>query len=105
MLAHVVQELQSAKQAVNTQIERLRVELGRIDEAVAILSSLQSTGPVAQVETRKYIKRAKLPKPQVLKAKHHTMSLAARAKIGAAVKARWAKVNAAKVQSQVQVAA
>ena len=97
MLASIVRELQSAKQAVNTQIEGLRVELGRIDEAVAILSP-QSTDLVAQVETRKYIKRAKLPKPQVLKAKHHTMSLAARAKIGAAVKARWAKVNAAKAQ-------
>ena len=68
MLASIVRELQSAKQAVNTQIEGLRVELGRIDEAVAILSP-QSTDLVAQVETRKYIKRAG-PQSQ---ASHHVI--------------------------------
>ena len=93
MLASIVRELQSAKQAVNTQIEGLRVELGRIDEAVAILSSLHQSS----VEV-KPVKAAVKAKIKVAKLVHHTMSLAARAKIGAAVKARWAKVNAAKAQ-------
>lgn len=92
MVTNAVKELQAAKSQRQANIRALEQEIAQIDASIAALAGLEGGGevvaPVQQVTTE--------PTPAPVVAGKRTMSAAARKAISEAVKARWAKVNAAK---------
>ena len=88
MVSNAVKELQSAKKQLIIQISGLQKEISKIDSAIATLSSLPGAS-------------AAVAAPVVASTGKRTMSAAARKAISEAVKARWAKINAAKATAVV----
>jgi len=72
-------ELASTVKMLEGQRAQTQKELAKLDKAIAVMRELNGTNS--------------MPSPN---GKGHTMSAAARRKIGKAQKARWAKVRAAK---------
>lgn len=75
-------ELTSTLKALTGQRARLQAELTKLDKAITVLRDLSSTRPGMNGRARKQVKR--------------TLSAAARRKIAAAQRLRWAKVRQAK---------
>ena len=90
MIANAVKVIKQRQEAVNAQIKNLQAEAGKLGKALSVLETLSDVAP----EKAPAAKRTKQPKAP--KAKKRTMSAAGRKAIGAAAKARWAKLRAKK---------
>ena len=66
---------------IQSIVAQLKQELGRIEKAIAALAGLDHSA----------LRRGRAPKPSKSTRRRRTMSAAARAKIAAAQRARWAK--------------
>ncbi len=83
---------------IQATLDQLRQELSRIDQAIAALEQLGAVAP----------RRGRPPKSQAAPAggrKRRTMSAAARAKIAAAQRARWARQKGNAAPKQAKTAA
>jgi len=90
MIEKAVKEIKQRQQTIHEQIKSLQAEAGKLGKALSVLETLSDVAP----EKAPAAKRTKQPKAP--KAKKRTMSAAGRKAIGAAAKARWAKLRAKK---------
>ena len=79
MIDNAVKALKQRQHAVHEQLKSLRAEAGKLDKALSVLAQL------SEVVTKK-----------APRAKKRKMSAAGRRAIGAAARARWAKLRAQK---------